>query len=405
MPTPYNIIIIGGGIVGLTLACALGKSHLNVAVVDARAPLIEWPGADYDMRVSAITPASQAIFSVLNIWPRVVAHRVSPFTKMHVWDAEGEGVIDFEASTIEAINLGYIVENRALQVALYEQLQTFTNVHFIAPADLQTLQVQDAVVKVVLTDGNILATKLVVGADGAESRVRQLAGIALHSSDYGHSALVANVQCELAHQKTAWQRFIPKGVLAFLPLVAARTCSIVWSAEPADVECLAALDAAEFCRVLGEAFAHRLGTITHVSERAIFPLWRRHAQQYVAPRIALVGDAAHTVHPLAGQGVNLGILDAASLAEIILAAHTKSQDFGMLNVLRRYERWRKGENLIMLNMIDTLKYLFGNDKTFIKAVRTLGINSVNKIGPLKNYLMQRAMGWTGDLPAIARRHA
>ncbi len=243
-----------------------------------------------------------------------------------------------------------------------------------------------------------------VGADGADSRVRALAGIDEHRREYDQEAVVATVTTERSNPAIAWQRFLTTGPLAFLPLADGRS-SIVWSTGPAEAARLVELPEDEFRAVLGEAFEHRLGAVTAVGRRARFTLRRAHAARYVGPRLALVGDAAHVVHPLAGQGVNLGLLDAATLAEVLLQGRARGCDLGALALLRRYERWRKGENLAMLAALDGLKRLFGASAPPLRWARSAGLSLVDRFPPAKRFFMRRAMGLEGDLPAAARAPA
>ena len=398
----YDIVIVGGGIVGLTLACALGSSSLRIAVIDQQASATKILTDDYDLRVSAITLASQKIFAALGVWQRIQARRASAFRKMHVWDATGNGYINFDSADIGESTLGYIIENSVIQAALYEQTQTYSNIDFICPAQLQQLKVHPESVALELVDGRQLITQLVIGADGAQSKVRKLAHIELTQRDYAHTAIVATIQTELPHQATAWQCFLPNGVLAFLPLAEAHTSSIVWSVTPQVAEHLNKLETKEFQQALTKAFAHRLGNVVNVSERVAFPLRMQHAKNYCLANIALLGDAAHTVHPLAGQGVNLGLLDAACLAEVILHAYNNKRAINSLATLRRYERWRKGDNLTMLALVAGFKHLFAGENKTIASARSLGLNLTNNLQLLKNFFMRQGMGIKGDLPSLAR---
>lgn len=418
---PYDIAIVGSGIVGLTLAAALKESSLRIAIIDRAAPTDTGLGNEYDLRVSAITCASQKIFSALGLWSAIATQRISPFRKIRVWDTKTASQLDFDSADVGAAELGYIIENSVIHKALYEQLRACPNIDFLFNAELQALQINSTEVLLAFeTDqsrvgkaqdvhqpntANInLTAKLVVGADGAESRVRTLANIDIKTHDYAHTALVATVRTAKPHQATAWQHFMPNGVLAFLPLSDPHTCSIVWSTQPAEATRLLAMNDTDFALELIKTFNYRLGDVVTLSKRLHFPLRMRHAKKYCLPRLALIGDAAHTIHPLAGQGVNLGILDAICLAETILAARKNKRAFDSITTLRRYERWRKGENLIMLAMVDGLKKLFADEGKLLTHMRSMGLNLTNNCMPIKNYFMQRAMGLTGDLPQLGRCH-
>ena len=396
----YDVIVVGGGMVGSLLTCALGDSALKVAVVEPR-PAVDPVGADFGLRVSALTLATQTMLEAVGAWAGIADRRVAPVRAMHVWQANGIGEIDFEAAEIGEPYLAYIAENSVVLKALHERLSRFTNVHLIdsAVADFALGEPAD----VALTDDRRLSARLVVGADGADSAVRRRLEMPMRALDMKQQGIVATVRTESAHSDTAWQVFLPTGPLAFLPLPEAHTCSIVWSADSDRADALLALDDAAFRTALATAFGDRLGAILEVSRRGAFPLALSHADRYVCERVALIGDAAHTVHPLAGQGVNLGFLDAAALAEVLLTATKERRDIGALHVLRRYERWRKGDNLAMVGVTGGFKYLFGNDWPMATGLRGIGMSLTNRITPVKNAIMRRASGLVGDLPPLARR--
>jgi 2-octaprenylphenol hydroxylase len=397
----YDVAIVGAGMVGATLACSLAGNGLRIALIES-APPPDWPRDSVDLRVSALTAAAQRIFASLEVWPAMVDLGVSPFSRMQVWDAGGGGSIRFDCADIGEPRLGHIVENRVMQRALLARLQDRADIVLHCPAGLTALTPAGEGVRIGLSDGAVLGARLVVGADGAASRVRALAGIATRGWSYEQQALVATVATELPHEETAWQRFLPTGPLAFLPLRDGR-CSIVWSTAPAQAQELTQCADADFMERLATAFEHRLGRITAVGARAVFPLNLQHARTYIAPRLALIGDAAHTIHPLAGQGVNLGLLDAAALAEVVLAAAASGADIGTHGVLRRYERWRKGDNLQMMLIMDGFKRLFGAGAAPLRLARNLGLDLVNGATPVKNAIIRRAMGLRGDLPRLARQ--
>ncbi|HKJ10720.1 MAG TPA: UbiH/UbiF/VisC/COQ6 family ubiquinone biosynthesis hydroxylase [Gammaproteobacteria bacterium] len=400
MSSGYDVIVVGGSNVGATLACALGQAGLRVAVVEARQAPAAWSADTVDLRVYSITRASQRIFAALGVWPGMVSRGVSPFREMHVWDAGGSGTIHFDCTAIGEDTLGHIIEQRVIQAALHERLRELPTVELVCPAELAAIEHGSGAATAVLADGRRLRAPLLVGADGVQSQVRAMADIATEVHEYLQRAVVAPVATEHWHRETAWQRFLPGGPLAFLPLRDGR-CSIVWSLPSEQADRHLELPEPGFRRALEEASEGALGAITEVGERVAFPLRRMHARSYLAERIALVGDAAHVIHPLAGQGANLGLLDAATLAQVVTEAHAGGRDIGDHRVLRRYERWRRGDNLAMMSAMDGFKSLFGNSLLPVRQVRSLGLRLVDGAGPLKSFLIRHAMGLSGDLPRLA----
>ncbi|WP_207061599.1 UbiH/UbiF/VisC/COQ6 family ubiquinone biosynthesis hydroxylase [Motiliproteus sp. SC1-56] len=406
-----DIAIVGGGMVGLTLACALGDSGLEVVVADPQTPpATEAPLGEsaYDARVSALTAASEQILRNLGAWETMAALRVCPYREMEVWDGEGTGRLHFSAASVHQPQLGHIVENRVTLAGLHRAFQRHDNLSWRGGAALAALSVAENGRRVLtFDDGSQLAARLVVAADGARSRTRELAGLPVHAWDYQHHAIVATVRTEQPLHATAWQRFTEDGPLAFLPLAGGegRNASIVWSTSPDHARELMALGDAAFCAELQDAFEHRLGSISKPSPRHCFPLTQRHAPSYLAEHLALAGDAAHSIHPLAGQGVNLGLLDAAVLAEEIRAAHELGIDFADPSRLRRYQRRRQGDNLRMMAMMAALRHLYGRVPPPLQWLRNRGMGAVNRLAPLKHYLAMQAMGQRRELPALARPEA
>ena len=400
----YDVLIIGGGMVGAALACGLGDSQLSVAVIEAREPDLNWPPSEYDIRVSAITRASQRIFENIGAWEGMQKRRVSAYRDMHVWDATGPGVIHFDAAELGEPDLGHIIENSVIQAALVERLKEFSNIDYLCPQSLAGFEWADDGVTVTTATGESMFAGLLVGADGGRSWVREQAGIGVKGWAYDQTAVVCTVETETPHQQTCWQRFMPTGPVAFLPLDDGSS-SIVWSTSPEQAEALTAMSETDFCQQLGEALDGHLGQVTRVGKRGAFPLRLQHAEQYVRPRLALVGDAAHTIHPLAGQGVNLGLADAATLVQVIQDAVSAREDLGSYAVLRRYERWRKADNLTMLASMDGFKRLFSNDRLPLRWLRNLGLSITNALPPIKNNIIRYAMGLSGTLPRLARRRS
>ncbi len=399
--TDCDLVIVGAGMVGATLALACEQAGLRAVIVDSQVPEADFSD-EYDLRVSAITLASRAIFQNLGIWQDIVQRRACPLREMYVWDVQGFGAIHFDAAEIGQAQLGYIIENRTIIHAAHAHIARLPDVRFICPANLKEISVREEGVTVTLADGTTLTALLVVGADGAESRVRQLTGIDSHSGSYDQIAIVATVRTSVPHEEAARQVFLPSGPLALLPVCDPNLCSIVWSCDSLYGQSLLGLEDDAFRQELQERFGNRLGKIEVVSLRASFPLSFAHAEHYAEARVALVGDAAHRVHPLAGQGVNLGLLDAASLAEVVGSAFRMDRDIGAIGVLRRYERWRKGGNLTMLLVTDVFKHAFGVDYWPIRVARNFGLTAADVIMPVKRLVTRRAVGLEGDLPALAK---
>lgn len=399
----YDVIIVGGGLVGLTLAAALAPHAPTIALIDNKAVAQKLINDRYDLRVSALNHASQRILQHLGIWQDVVAsQRLATFENMLVWDSVGQSDIRFECTDIGSDNLGSIVENSILQNALIKQLEQFENVHFIAPAHPLEIGKQNDLITISTQEGHKLKTKLIVGADGAKSWVREKAGMPIYCWSYNHEALVTTVQVETTHEKTAWQCFLPTGPLALLPLANEKFCSVVWSTTLENATQLQNMPESEFNQAISSAFEYRLGHITKRDTLINFPLFMRHAKNYVQPRIVLIGDAAHTIHPLAGQGVNLGLMDAACLAEIVIDAFQGHQDWGKYPVVRRYERWRKADNWIMIAAMEIFKRLFSSDSSAIIASRNIGLQLANRTAFIKNHFIHHALGQKGNLPRIAK---
>jgi 2-octaprenylphenol hydroxylase len=395
----FDVVIAGGGMVGGTLACALGDSGLKIGVIEPQSATP--PSRDYDLRVSAITLASQTVFENLGVWADLRAHRVAPIEAMCI--REGDSLLTFDSADIGEACLAWIIENNAMVAALAGRMRRFSNIEVLSPARVAAAQFGDERVSVRLEDGRELQTKLLVGADGADSRVRREAGIGWTRHDLGQSAIVAVVKTERPHAGTAYQHFLVTGPLAFLPLADPQQVSIVWSADTARSVELMSLDDFAFNAELQAAFGDALGRVSLASPRAVLPLALGFAPHYTAHRVALVGDAAHTVHPLAGQGVNLGILDAVTLAETLLTAARARRDLGAHALLRRYERARKGADVGMQLVTGGFRYLFGSEFPGVRLLRGAGLQLTEHLPPLKHFFMRRASGLSGSLPALAQR--
>ncbi|WP_236208261.1 2-octaprenyl-3-methyl-6-methoxy-1,4-benzoquinol hydroxylase [Pseudomonas tohonis] len=401
-----DLIIVGAGMVGSALGLALKDSGLEIILIDG-SPLSIKPfdaEAAFEPRVSALSAASQRILQRLGAWEGVAARRASPYGEMQVWDGSGTGNIHFSAASVHAEVLGHIVENRVIQEALLEPLHD-SGVGLLPNARLERLRRSGDDWLLTLVDGRELRAPLVIAADGANSAVRRLAGCATREWDYLHHAIVTSVRCEQPHHRTAWQRFTDDGPLAFLPLDRQgdeHWCSIVWSTTPEQATRLMALDDEAFRVELGKAFEHRLGRIEAADPRLCIPLRQRHAKRYVEPGLALIGDAAHTIHPLAGQGVNLGFLDAAVLAEVLLHAHGRGERLADERVLSRFERRRMPHNLGMMAAMEGFQRLFQADPLPLRWLRNAGLDLVDGLPEAKALFVRQALGLSGDLPELAR---
>jgi 2-octaprenylphenol hydroxylase len=401
-----DLIIVGAGMVGSSLALALKDSGLRILLLDGgalTAPPFD-PAASFEPRVSALSEASRRILQRLGAWDGIASRRAAPYTAMQVWDGSGTGQIHFSAASVHAEVLGHIVENRVVQDALLEQLQD-SGIELLPGARLEQLRRSGSGWLLQLADGRALRTPLLVAADGAHSAVRRLLGCATREWDYLHHAIVTSVRCEREHQATAWQRFTDDGPLAFLPLDRGgdrHWCSIVWSCTPVEAERLMALDDAAFAHALGRAFEQRLGAVLTVDPRLCIPLRQRHAKRYVEPGLALIGDAAHVIHPLAGQGVNLGFLDAATLAEVLLHAHGRGEGLADVRVLGRFERRRMPHNLAMMAAMEGFERLFQADRLPLRWLRNAGLRLMDGHHEAKGLFVRQALGLSGDLPALAR---
>ncbi|EOV4650818.1 TPA: FAD-dependent 2-octaprenylphenol hydroxylase [Vibrio parahaemolyticus] len=402
MMQSVDIAIIGGGMVGLALAAAFKDSDLRIAVIEGSVPdetLNELP----DVRVSALSRSSETILRKLGAWQGIEQRRASPYYGMEVWEQDSFAKIEFDAQSMAQPDLGHIVENRVIQLALLEQVQKLENVTLFMPARCATLAVGEQESWLTLDNGQAMTAKLVVGADGANSWLRNQMDIPLTHWDYGHHALVANVKTADPHHSIARQIFTPHGPLAFLPMSQPNMCSIVWSTEPNRAEELLAMSDEAFNKTLTSEFDARLGVCEGVGERAAFPLKMRYARDFVVERVALVGDAAHTIHPLAGQGVNLGLLDAASLAQEVLILWKQGQDIGSKRNLRGYERWRKAEAAKMIAAMQGFRDLFSGGHPAKKLVRGIGLSLAGQLPGAKDEIMKRALGLKGHLPELARQ--
>lgn len=398
----YDIVIIGAGLVGASLAVSLinepANQHLSIALIErGDAPSVfslnnEAPV--FDPRVVALTQASIGLFEAIGVWDSVLSKRVCPYRDMCVWDDEGTGSIHFNAQELGQNQLGVIVENQWLLQALLERLTASAQVDVIRGSGVEAFSLHQTQQQVTLSNEQTVRGTLLIAADGGQSKIRELANMPTRAWNYQHKAIVTTVKTAHQHQYTAWQNFLSTGPLAFLPLAdsSEQYSSIVWSAENERADELMAMDVDAFKHALGRAFHYRLGDIVDTAERFCFPLVQRHAVEYIAPQLALVGDAAHTIHPLAGQGVNLGLLDVCALSQEITRASSRQLLLSDMSILRRYQRQRKKNNLEIMLLMEGFKRLFGRRDLPVRWLRNQGLKSVDGIKPLKSWMAKQAMG-------------
>ena len=397
-----EIAVVGGGPVGATTAIALSTAGFSVVLIE---PKSRSPKADgeFEPRVSAITRASEQVMRALRVWPYLNAARLGVFSDMHVWEHVGRSEIHFDSAEIGESHLGHIIENRELEHALSLALAEAPGLTELRGEKLNNLSINANGAQLTLGSRQLRA-ELVVGADGSNSYVRECVGIRVKQADYEQRAVVAVVTIADGHSSTAWQRFVSGGTIAVLPLPGRQAC-LVWSAPISVADALLQLGDAEFLQMLESETESRLGRFLAVGARGWFPLRSLQADDYVLERVALVGDAAHTIHPLAGQGVNLGVYDAAALAQVLEAARDKGRSISSHQTLRRYERWRRGHNVAMGLTMDGFFKLFSHPATTVISARGFGLGMVDRLAPLKNSIMSFASGLSGDLPGLARRNA
>jgi 2-octaprenylphenol hydroxylase len=403
----FDVIVAGAGLVGAAFASLLAQTeegrNLRIAIIEAQPFSGYLPDNQFDPRVVALTEVSRKMLADIGIWQSIVEHRACPYTHMSVWDSEGTGFIEFDCREIHTPNIGHIVENSTIVGQLQEKIRTLPNIEMICPAKVsgvtKLLDTEQSSVLVTLDTGDQLIGQLLAAADGAISNVRQLCNFELNEQPYGHKAIVATIRCEKPHQFTARQWFSPTGPLAFLPLSNGDAnnkkqnhISIVWSQQDNRADELMALDNGVFCQALSQASDAVLGAVTETSQRVCFPLSQRHAANYVQSSIALLGDAAHTIHPLAGQGVNLGFKDVMTLVEELQRACQRKLPLGNIDVLERYQRRRRPDNMATMLAMKGFKELFASDNLMVRLLRNEGMSLLNRAEPIKKKLIRQAMG-------------
>lgn len=384
-----DVAVVGGGMVGGALALALAQNGFMVSVLEKAAPPAFDAASQPDVRISAISASSVSLLRSLGVWDAVLAMRAHPWRCLETWEWQSAHVV-FDAQELKLPNLGYMVENNVLQLALWQALEAHPQVTLHHGASLHAMRVEGDRHRLGLSDDVEIEARLVVGADGALSQVRQLAGIGIHGWQYPQSCMLITVQCENEPGDSTWQQFSPTGPRAFLPLFD-HWASLVWYDTPARIRQLQSLPMPQLQREIATHFPQRLGHVTPVAAGA-FPLTRRHAQHYIQPGLALVGDAAHTIHPLAGQGVNLGYRDVDALIDVLANARSYGEDWASERVLKRYQTRRRSDNLLMQSGMDLFYAGFSNDLKPLKIFRNIGLMAAQRAGVLKRQALKYALG-------------
>jgi 2-octaprenyl-6-methoxyphenol hydroxylase len=396
----YDLVIVGGGIVGLTLASALKNSGLNILLIEARLE----SAAVMKGQAYAVHMLSALIYKGIGVWDKILPN-IETYRRVNLSDADYPSVVEFSTEDIGKDDLGYVAEHQALLYPLEEFVKNCANVTLLCPAEVVETEYQsDAAVTTIKIAGETktIRSKLVVAADGLRSRIRQAAGISTSGWKYWQSCIVAFVKAEKSHNQTAYEKFQASGPFAILPLPGNR-CRIVWTAPHEEAKALCELDDEQFLLELTKRYGSQMGKLELLGERFVFPVQLMQSDKYVLNRLALVGDAAHNCHPVGGQGLNLGIRDVAALAQVIQEAHQAGKDIGNIKVLKKYERWRKFENLAILGFTDVLDRVFSNSFLPIIIVRRLGLLVMKYVPLVKVISLKLMIGLLGKTPELAKR--
>ncbi len=399
----YDLLIVGGGLVGASLACALDGLGLRIGLVEA-APLTVSQHPSYDDRTLALAQGTRRIFQTLGLWDALES-TATPIRQIHISERGGLGFAHLDSRDEGVEALGYVAEARLIGAALRAKLSALSGLDLLCPARLETVTVESDAARAIVRCGEDqtveLRARLLVAADGAHSPVREQLGIAALRWDYSQQAVIANVTPALPHENMAYERFTADGPVALLPMSENR-CAVVCTVNDAEVAAVMALDDADFLALLGERFGDRLGPFLRVGRRQAYPLFLLKSREHARSRVAIIGNAAHTLHPIAGQGFNLGIRDVAALAEVIADAKRTGQDFGELQVLNRYADWRRWDQRQTMAFTDALNRLFANPLWPVRAARNLGLLAFDLCLPIKRLFTRQTMGLYGRLPKLAR---
>jgi 2-octaprenyl-6-methoxyphenol hydroxylase len=402
-----DILISGGGMVGLPLGLALAQGGLNTVIVDSTAPA-QVLDPKFDGRVSALAYASVRMLTALGVWDRL-APDAQPIREILVTDGKAGRPaspfsLHFDAEEVGADSLGHIAENRHIRSSLHEAVARQSNLELLAPQSVKSLTVEAGGAVVRLADGEEISAALVIAAEGRVSPLRDQMGVQLIGWSYPQTGIVATVEHECPHNGVAYEHFLPSGPFAILPMTGNRS-SLVWTEDKTKAPALLALDEAGFNDELARRFGSHLGKTKSAGPRWSYPLSFHLARDFVRPRFALAGDCAHGIHPIAGQGLNLGLKDAAALAEVLLDAARLGRDIGALDSLKRYERWRRFDSFALAASTDALNRLFSNDVAPLRHLRDLGLGIVDSIGPARRFFMRHAGGDIGKLPRLMKGDA